>query len=305
MTGSDEIQNSGNTLHGIGLMTLAMLIIPCMDIVAKYLSATIAPLEIAFCRFIFQTLFALIFILLFSKLTTLRGIKLVPQFLRGFFLAGATLLFFSAIQHMPVANAIAIFFVEPLILTALSAIMLKEPVGLKRWGAVVVGFIGALFILRPGILSFGWHALLPLGTAFLFALYIIFTRRLSTSGTMLTIQFYTGLSGSLLLGIILLFTSLLKLDGFIATVPNQFEFLLLAVVGVFSFVCHGLIVLAAKNAPAAVIAPLSYIEIVSATFFGYLVFGDFPDNWTWLGIAIVIASGLYVAHRERQQQMLA
>ena len=302
MTVDKEITNQGNTLHGIGLMTLAMLIIPCMDIVAKYLSATIAPLEIAFCRFVFQTLFAFIFILLFSNLSTLRGLNLGPQFMRGFFLAGATLLFFTAIQHMPVANAIAIFFVEPLILTALSAIMLKESVGLRRWGAVIVGFIGALFILRPGFLSFGWHAILPLGTAFLFALYIIFTRRLSTSGSMLAIQFYTGVSGSLLLGIILLFTSLLQLDGFTATLPNQFEFLLLALVGIFSFVCHGLIVLAAKNAPAAVIAPLSYIEIVSATFFGYLVFGDFPDNWTWIGIAIVIASGLYVAHRERLQQ---
>ena len=222
--------------------------------------------------------------------------------MRGFFLAGATLLFFSAIQHMPVANAIAIFFIEPLILTALSAIMLKERVGPRRWIAVIFGFIGAMFILRPGVLSFGWHAILPLGTALLFALYIISTRRLSASGTMLAIQFYTGISGSLILGILLLFTSLLKFEGFIATVPNQFELILLATVGMFSFACHGLIVLAAKNAPAAVLAPLSYIEIVSATLFGYLVFGDFPDGWTWLGIGIVITSGLYVAHRARIQQ---
>ena len=211
MTGVEGVSHKNTTFQGVGLMTLAMLIIPCMDIVAKYLSSTIAPLEIAFCRFFFQTLFAITFILLFSRLSALWGVKLVPQFMRGFFLAGATLLFFSAIQHMPVANAIAIFFIEPLILTALSAIMLKERVGPRRWGAVIFGFIGAMFILRPGVLSFGWHAILPLGTALLFALYIISTRRLSASGTMLAIQFYTGISGSLILGILLLFTSLLKI----------------------------------------------------------------------------------------------
>ena len=299
MNGVEKSNVDGSALRGIGLMSLAMLIIPGMDIVAKYLSTTIVPLEIAFARFLFQSLFATILILVGPGLITLRVSHLAPQFLRGLFLAIATFLFFSAVKYMPVANAIAIFFVEPMILTALSAIFLRETVGIRRWSAVFVGFIGALFILRPGVSDFGWHAVLPLGTALFFALYLIVTRRLSGSDSMFAIQFYTGISGTLFLGLLLLLGSVADADGFVATIPTTFELSLMASMGLFSFVCHGLIVLAFAHAPAVVLAPLNYLEIVSATILGYIVFGNFPDSYTWIGIAIIISCGIYIAHRAR------
>ncbi len=290
-----------NSLGGVGLMTLAMLVIPVMDIMAKYLSSTIAPLEITLARFLFQSVFACLFILLGPGFSVLRGTELVPQLARGLFLAGASLLFFIAIKYMPVANALAIFFVEPMILTALSAVFLRETVGWRRWAAVVVGLVGALTILRPGVADFGWHALLPLGTAFLFALYLLFTRRLSTDGSMLAIQFFTGLSGTIFLGVLLAGATVLAIPGATATTPNIQELGMMIAIGAISFSGHGLIVLAFAAAPASVLAPLTYVEIISATLLGFLVFGDFPDDLTWLGIGLIVLSGLYIAHRERKR----
>ncbi|MEP3280608.1 MAG: DMT family transporter [Stappiaceae bacterium] len=301
MSGSPQHPPANIALGGIGLMSVAMLVIPVMDIMAKYLSSTIAPLEVTLARFFFQSVIAFLFVVLGPGLDVLRGTALVPQLARGLFLAGASLLFFIAIKYMPVANALAIFFVEPMILTALSAVFLKESVGWRRWAAVAVGLVGALTILRPGVADFGWPALLPLGTALLFALYLLFTRRLSADGSMLAIQFYTGISGTAFLGVLLIGTTFFSIPGAMATVPDLSELGMMIAIGAISFSCHGLIVLAFARAAASVLAPLTYIEIVSATLLGFIVFGDFPDTLTWVGIGLIVLSGLYIAHRERQR----
>ncbi|MBA5779006.1 DMT family transporter [Stappia sp. F7233] len=291
-----------NTLRGISLMTVAMLIIPLMDIVAKYLTASLPALEIAFGRFFFQSIFAFFTAAIGPGIAQLRPPRMWPHLLRGVFLAGATVLFFTALKYMPVADAIAIFFIEPMILTVLSAFLLKEQVGMRRWIAVAIGLCGALVIIRPGLTAFGLPALLPLGTAFLFALYLVITRKLSGEGSMFAIQFTTGIGGAALLGICAIAAALFGVEEATFILPDLPGFALLAVIGAISFFAHGLIVRAFAVAPASVLAPFNYLEIVSATLFGYLVFGDFPDLTTWVGIAIIVSCGLYIAHRERIHQ---
>ncbi len=288
-----------DTVRGITLMTGAMLIVPLMDTLAKYLSASLPPLEIAFGRFLFQALFALLTAAIGPGLAVLHTPRLLPHLMRGVFLAGATACFFSAVKVMPVADAIAIFFVEPMILTGLSAIFLKETVGPRRWVAVAVGLVGAMLIIRPGFDTFGAAALLPLGTAFLFALYLIVTRQLSGEGSMLSIQFTTGIAGAGLLGIALIGAALFGIESMTFLSPNVPQLALLAAIGAISFFAHGLIVRAFALAPASVLAPFNYLEIVSATFFGFLVFGDFPGLPTWGGMALIVGSGLYIARREQ------
>ncbi|SUA99892.1 Predicted permease, DMT superfamily [Pannonibacter phragmitetus] len=306
MTGASSpasrISSKADILQGILLMTLAMIIVPGMDTVAKYLSATVAPLLIGFGRFFFQAVFTLLGALIMTGgLRTLMPKRWGVNMLRGIFLAGATFAFFTALKVMPVADAIAIFFIQPMVLTALSAIFLKEQVGPRRWAAVVVGLIGAIMIIRPGFDAFGAAALLPMVTACLFALYLLTTRILAGEDSMLSMQFTTSLGGGVTLAIVIAVIAAFGAEttGIVAAMPNSIEMSLLFAIGAISFVSHGLIVKALALAPASVIAPFNYLEIVSATLFGFLVFGDFPDLMTWAGIALIVASGIYIAHRER------
>ncbi|MGY4748641.1 DMT family transporter [Pannonibacter sp. Q-1] len=308
MTGApspaSRISSKADILQGILLMTLAMIIVPGMDTVAKYLSATVAPLLIGFGRFFFQAVFTLLGALMMTGgLRTLMPKRWGINMLRGIFLAGATFAFFTALKVMPVADAIAIFFIQPMVLTALSAIFLKEQVGPRRWAAVVVGLIGAIMIIRPGFDAFGAAALLPMVTACLFALYLLTTRILAGEDSMLSMQFTTSLGGGLTLAIVIAVIAAFGVEttGIIVAMPNSIEMSLLFAIGAISFVSHGLIVKALALAPASVIAPFNYLEIVSATLFGFLVFGDFPDLMTWAGIALIVASGIYIAHRERRR----
>ncbi len=306
MTGASSpasrISSKADILQGILLMTLAMIIVPGMDTVAKYLSATVAPLLIGFGRFFFQAVFTLLGALIMTGgLRTLMPKRWGVNMLRGIFLAGATFAFFTALKVMPVADAIAIFFIQPMVLTALSAIFLKEQVGPRRWAAVVVGLIGAIMIIRPGFDAFGAAALLPMVTACLFALYLLTTRILAGEDSMLSMQFTTSLGGGVTLAIVIAVIAAFGVEttGIVVAMPNSIEMSLLFAIGAISFVSHGLIVKALALAPASVIAPFNYLEIVSATLFGFLVFGDFPDLMTWAGIALIVASGIYIAHRER------
>lgn len=288
-----------DTLAGIGLMSAAMLIVPVMDIIAKYLSVSLPPLEVTFGRFLFQMLLCVAGALVFGKLQDLKSRHFGINILRGLFLTAAVLCFFWAVKYLPVATAIAIFFVEPLILTVLAAIILKEPFGLHRTGAIFIGLIGAMFILRPSFADAGLASLLPLGTAFFFASYLILNRIYAGTDSLMAIQFTTGLAGTVALGAALLIGTMLGIEAISFVTPSLAETGLLLAIGAISLVGHGLVVLAFARAEASTLAPLNYLEIVSATLLGFLVFGDFPDALTWTGIALIVASGLYIAHRER------
>jgi drug/metabolite transporter (DMT)-like permease len=285
--------------RGIAIMTAAMLIVPGMDAMAKVLGRDMPGPEVALARFVGQ--------MLVSGLVGLavgEGRRLIPpqplgHMVRGLFLAATSLLFFTALTTMPLTDALAIAFAEPMILTAVSPWLLGETVGPRRWAACCVGFIGTLIIIRPSFQQFGTAALLPLGAAFTFAGYHVMTRRLSGQGSLIAVQFATGLVGSVALGIGVGFAGWAGWLDRPVVMPQGWAWAIFAGIGVMSFVTHGMIVKAFEYAPAAVLAPFGYLEIVSATALGYLVFGDFPDRPTWFGIALIVASGLYIVHRER------
>lgn len=282
---------------GLGLMTLAMLLVPVMDVIAKLLGKDIPPLEITFVRFLLQALLSLIFGLVFLRGNLLPD-RLGLHMVRGLCLSFATLCFFAALKTMPLANTLAVFFVEPIILTGLSALILREQVGARRWLASCVGFAGAVLIIRPSWAQFGATSLLPLAAAFLFACYLLLTRHLSNTGPTLAMHFAAGFAGALALGLALGATSLLGLEGAVAVWPDAGQAGQMLVIGVIGFVSHYLVIMAFARAPASVLAPLNYLEIVSATTLGYLVFKEFPDAMTWAGIGLIILSGLYITHRE-------
>ena len=286
-------------MQGLWLMIIAMQVAPTIDAFAKLAIARVPALEIAAGRFVVQTVLSLALILLFGKGAELRPPRLRLHVMRGLMLATTTLLFFSALKVMPIVDALATAFVEPMILTALSALVLKEKVGPRRWLACFVGFIGCLIVVRPSMDVFGWHALLPLGSAVSFAFYHLITRQLAGHGSMLGSQFITGLTGASALLLVLLVTSTQGLAGQVAVLPLPMDALFITGVGIASLISHGLVLHAFQRAPAMVLAPLGYLEIISGTAYGYFIFGDFPHPVTWIGIAIIISSGLYILHRER------
>lgn len=283
---------------GMLFMVVAMLVVPGMDALAKLLTDTLSPGLITLARFLFQTLLLLPLMLVLRRPLGTRRLGL--HAVRGSLIALATLLIFWAFQYLPLANAIAIFFVEPLLLTLLSALFLHEKVGPRRLTAVAVGLVGALIVIRPNWQAFGWAAVLPLGTAVCFAGYLALTRHAAAEEEALSMQFWVGLCATLVLVVALAVGSLLDVSLLAVSMPVMADWPLLVGVGAFSTVSHVLIAVAFRRASASLLAPFQYLEIVSATLLGYLVFGDFPDALTWVGTVIIIGAGLYVFFRERQ-----
>ena len=202
-------------------------------------------------------------------------------------------LFVVAIAHVPLATASAIGFTAPLIVTALAGPLLREHVGIRRWSAVLIGFAGALVIIRPGS-GFGGDPMLLLllfGSA-THALYLVATRWVSNYDDAATSIVFSALMGSLIMSLVLPFSFVLPRD--------PFDIAMLCSLGLIGAAGHYLVIRAFRNGPAAVIAPLSYVELIGTATLGYLIFDNFPDVWTWIGAAIIIASGLYIALRERR-----
>ena len=280
-------------------MVMAMMLLPAMDIVAKLLSVNMASGQAAWSRFAFQALYLLPLVA-----TGAHGLRMPSQWhlhaLRGLFIATATLLFFTAITHMPVADAIAIFFVEPLLLTLMSPFFLGEKIGWRRVSASLFGFIGALIIIQPGQSAFDWRAVLPLGAALCFAFYLVLTRKLAQRTDPVTVQFCTGVAGCIALSLALGLGTFLDIEFLTISTPTPSQWGLMALLGAIGCVGHLLVVQAFRYHDASLLAPLQYLEIVSAVLLGWLVFSDFPSETTWLGIAIIIGAGIYVYWREQR-----
>jgi drug/metabolite transporter (DMT)-like permease len=218
--------------------------------------------------------------------------------LRGALVATSSTLFFASIKVMPVADAVAIFFIEPFILTILSAVVDKEHVGWRRWTAVAIGFVGVLIVVQPSWAVFGPISIIPaLGGAF-FAVYVLLNRRLTAFDTPLTMQFTAGLAALFVMTICLAAGWTLDLPGLMPTAIGARELWFLLLMGVFGTTGHLLFVQASQHAPSSLIAPMQYVEIVGAAVLGYLVFGDFPNFGKWIGILIIVGSGANVFWRE-------
>jgi len=249
-------------LAGILLMIAAGSLFTVMDATAKYLSQSLPLIEVAWGRYVFHAATLPFIVARNGGFATIRSQRLGLQLLRSVFLLGSTVLFWLALKFIPLADATAISFVGPLMLTALSVPFLGEKVGPRRWAAVAVGFIGALVIIRPG-----------LGMAQPASLII----------------------WSASVGLVLLSVAV----PFVWQAPDLAGWMGLVFLGLIGSFAHLLMILAYARAPASTLAPLSYLQLIWSTTLGLVLFSTFPDGWTLAGGAVVAASGLYVIHRER------
>ena len=285
---------TAGTRLGLSLLVAAMVIVPVIDAMAKLLSATMPPLQIAWLRFAVGVAIMAPVALVWGEGRRVTAREGVLHVVRGAGIAGATAFFFAAVAVMPLAEVAAIFFTEPLILTILSAVLLGEGIGWRRVAAIVVGFAGAMVIVDPAFDAFGWSALLPLGAAACFAIYMVATKVLAGSCDPWTMQALANLAGFATLGALML-----TLGEAVEPVwPRADQLGQIAVMGGIAALCHTLIIYALRRISAGAAAPFQYLEIIGAVFWGYLIFADWPEARTWLGIAIVTGAGLYVFWRE-------
>jgi drug/metabolite transporter (DMT)-like permease len=279
-------------LAGIGLMCCAVASFACLDAMAKYLGNHMPVPQVVGVRYASAFLIALMFSNPFNRPGLLRTGRPGLQLGRSVLLLGSTVFNFMAFRYLQLDEALSILFSTPFLVAILAGPVLGEWVGWRRWTAIGVGFLGILVVVRPGLGGLQWAALLSLASAFCYAGYSITTRMLSTTDSSQTTLFYANLLG---------FAVMVPVLPFVWTwPPSWIDWVLMVTVGAFGAGGHFLLILAHRNAPASVLSPFIYTQIVWATTFGYLVFANVPNHWTVAGAGIVIASGLYLLNRERK-----
>jgi len=280
-------------VKAISYNLLAWAILPFMDTIAKYLSSDLSFFQITWARYFFTVLFTLPFMFFFFRKNLTWTTQPKLQIFRGLTLLFANVLFFYSISVISMAKALTLAFVAPLITTALSPIFLGEKVGFRRWSAVIVGFIGSLIVIRPGFIEFNLASVAALGTGFFYGIYLIITRKLHRSDSPLLTLLLTGVVGVVV-------ASFLVPVVWINPTFNQWS--LLALMGIFACLGHLFLILSLKYADASKLAPFGYFEIVTNIILGYYFFSDFPDFWMWIGLLIIISSGIYITLRERSSR---
>lgn len=279
-----------HALHGIGFMAAALFFYALIDAITKYLSADYPVIFILWARYVFQTLFLIVLLVRAGSFGFLRTKRLGLQSVRAALNIAANFAFIFGLSFLPLADAVALFMVGPLFVTALSVPFLGEKVGVRRWAAVGAGFVGALIIVRPGMGdSFQWAGLLMILAALINALFQITTRKLTTTEQPLTTLAYLTLTG---LAVTSAFIPFFWVHAPIDVLA------LLAVQGVLGNASNLCLIAALRRAPASTLAPFNYGTLAFAAVIGYLVFDQFPDQWTIMGALVVVASGLYIIHRE-------
>jgi drug/metabolite transporter (DMT)-like permease len=279
-------------VKAISYNLLAWAILPFMDTIAKYLSSDLSFFQITWARYFFTVFFTLPFMFFFFRKNLTWTTQPKLQIFRGLTLLFANVLFFYSISVISMAKALTLAFVAPLITTALSPFFLGEKVGFKRWSAVIVGFIGSLIVIRPGFIEFNLASVAALGTGFFYGIYLIITRKLHRSDSPLLTLLLTGVVGFVV-------ASFLVPVVWINPTFNQWS--LLALMGIFACLGHLFLILSLKYADASKLAPFGYFEIVTNIILGYYFFSDFPDFWMWIGLLIIISSGIYITLRERSR----
>ena len=295
-------------LFGILCLVTAGFVFSFFNAIVKHLSMNGMPvMEVAWGRYVFHLVFALIYAGIARHIERpaaappqlhwwqpwrdmLRARKPGLQFLRSLLMLATTLLFFLAVSHIDLASATAVAFVEPMVITILSFFLLKEQVGVRRWTAVAVGFVGVLIVIRPGFGMVSLAILLPVLSASTGATYNVLTRIAARYDSNVTSLFYAALVGCLVLSAFM---------PLVWQAPSPTEWLLLAALGFSGGLAHTLVIRAFTFASASIIAPFIYLQLVWATAIGYVWFDMLPAITTWIGGAVIIATGIYTAHRER------
>ena len=280
--------------RGIALILASTVFLGLSDVTAKYLSATLPSIEIAWIRFlVFASIMAPAMVP-GSPLFALRTPRPGLQLWRGVALLSSSLFFISGLRFLPIAEASATGFVSPLFVTALSIIFLGESVGLRRWLATATGLIGVLIILRPGTSAFHPAAFFPLISALAWACTLIMTRMMSGRERAATTMTWSSIAGVCILS---------ALTPFVWVAPSWQDVLFGVFIGIASTAGQWIVVLAFRYADASVLAPFSYTQLLWVSILGYVVFGEVPDVWTVTGAVFIVASGLYTAHRERVRRL--
>jgi drug/metabolite transporter (DMT)-like permease len=262
-----------------------------LNAISKTLTQHYPVVQVIWARYVFAFVFMMALFLPRSGMALFRWHNAGSQVVRGLLLFFSSFLYFHGLVYLPLATAASISLTSPLIVTALSARFLGEPVGVRRWIAVCIGFAGALIVVRPGHTQFEWHSLLIVASTLCSAFYQLFSRRYGqterpdASATMATIV------GSVVA---------LPMLPFEWTTPALgWDWGLFVTIGVMAGVGHYFLTIAYSQAPASVVAPFNYAQLIGAAILGYLVFDSVPDFWTWVGAAVIVCSGLYLGHAER------
>ncbi len=283
------MSQADNPLRGILLSVGACSIFAVADVTAKFLSTGLPIVEITWIRYVlFFGMASILAARAPGRPFRPRHLKL--QILRGLCVTGSSVLFVYGIREMTMAQATTISFLSPLLITLLSIPLLGEIVGIRRWAAVLVGMIGMLIVVRPGMQGFQPAALFGVASSSLWALALIITRKIAATDPPQTTIFWSAMIGAIVLTVLLPFN---------LAWPTGTQFGLCVLLGFLSSAGQWMVVLAHRLAPASLLAPFSYTQLPWVILGGYAVFGNLPDQWTLAGASVIIASGLYTAHRER------
>ena len=270
-------------------MLLTMFLFVSGDTIAKYLIQNHNVIQIVWGRYFFHaTILLVVLAPRLRKVLVTQNLKL--QLARSLLLLATTACFFMGLNYVQLVDASAIMIMGPIFVTALSMPILKEHVGPRRWASIFIGCIGALIIIRPGNGLLQPAALFPMAAAILFAFYQISTRFLNHSDSVLTTLFYSASIGAVLSSIAI---------PFYWQPMSTHEWGLLIMLGVVAGSGHFTLIKAYGASPVATVAPFTYSNLLWATGYGFVVFGELPDQWTVIGAAVIILSGLYIFHREQ------
>jgi drug/metabolite transporter (DMT)-like permease len=291
---ADETATGEKAGLGIALILAAALIFALSDAVAKFVVGSIPPVELSWLRSIVVIAITLPAVLWRRGFSVLRSRHPVRQCLRGTIVTGSSLFFIFALNYLPLADATAINFIWPVLITVFSAIFLGEKIGIRRIAATLAGFAGMLIIIRPGSSAFQITALLPLGAAVLWATASVMTRAMTLDEPAETTIIWSALSTLVLTTLAL---------PFVWVKPGLVALGCCVIIGVLSATAHAMVIFAFGQTKASSLAPFTYMQLVWATLFGYLIFGAIPDPWIGIGTAIIVASGLYTIHRERVRRL--
>ena len=268
------------------------LLLPFMDGIAKHLSTEMHFLQVVWGRYFFMLLISIPLVYIFFRKELKLPNSLAVQLWRSFFLFLSTIFFFYAISIISLAEALTLAFVSPIIVTILSIFFLKEKVGIHRWLAVFLGFFGVLVIIRPGFIDLNLASLSALAAGISYAFYILYTRKLSFTDSAVVTLIFTGSIGCLIISFIVPFVWInLNLQ-------QVLYLILLATIGTLG---HFLIILSLRLGEASKLAPLGYFEITTNIFVGYVFFDDLPDIWIYLGLFLIVISGIYIFIRENKK----
>lgn len=295
MRTDDSVSQTPVMARTIVYIILGTMLLPGMDAIAKGLKGHASVATITCVRNVVQVGLLLPLVIYQYGISSFRVVDWHFHFVRSFCIVFCGITFFASVQLMPLADALAISFVSPMIVAALSPVVLQEHLTRWQWAAVVMGFAGALIIIRPGGHAFGLTAFLPLISALFYAGYGLATRKLTIGSTpTLLLQFWSGLFSTLLIVPVMLIGNAFAVPPLMFVVPENKILLLLLAMGVFGTCGHLLITFGARHVSALLTAGLGYSEIISASILGWYFFHNFPDFWTWTGVIIIVASGLWL-----------